>query len=239
MVFNIGRHTGNDLILKDQTAEEFHAAIKISDDLVVTITDLNSKYGTLVENTKITRAVLEGDMKVQIGFTLIDWKKAVEKMMLQIPAASKPEGRHNIHFDENDEIPELHLSEIDGLLGGSDFPIGPAANNPGYSNDASHDLAVLAVEMMLQSETELPQEVKTMSTESKLAETETPAVVPQKIVETDEVGLDAQPLVIVETRSLSKPLKKRKLSDTEFYLLLAGIIGLMLAGGWWFAALFA
>jgi pSer/pThr/pTyr-binding forkhead associated (FHA) protein len=70
----IGRNNGNDLVIKDRAAEEFHAVISMDEDTNVFIQDLNSRYGTLVNGERISQKQLFPGDEVQIGFARINWE---------------------------------------------------------------------------------------------------------------------------------------------------------------------
>jgi pSer/pThr/pTyr-binding forkhead associated (FHA) protein len=73
-MLRIGKNLTNDLVIKDRAAEDFHCILYLSKgDLVVE--DLKSHYGTLVNGTRITHAILYPGDELQIGFTRIEWQK--------------------------------------------------------------------------------------------------------------------------------------------------------------------
>jgi pSer/pThr/pTyr-binding forkhead associated (FHA) protein len=70
----IGRNPGNDLIIQDRAADDFHAVITVDEQNEVFIEDLSTRFGTYVNGARIQSArLLPGD-EVQIGFSRIDWE---------------------------------------------------------------------------------------------------------------------------------------------------------------------
>jgi hypothetical protein len=70
----IGRNPSNDLVINDRAAEDFHAVIMLSQENLIFIEDQNSRYGTLVNGERISKAQLFPGDEVQIGFCRIDWE---------------------------------------------------------------------------------------------------------------------------------------------------------------------
>lgn len=73
-MLRIGKNPTNDLVVKDRAAEDFHCILYISNN-ELTVEDLKSHYGTLVNGTKISHAILYPGDELQIGFTRIEWQK--------------------------------------------------------------------------------------------------------------------------------------------------------------------
>ena len=72
-IYRIGRNPKNDLVLNERTADEFHATLELNESDTLIVSDLNSKYGTVVSDNWIKIHTLHEDDKLQIGFTTIDW----------------------------------------------------------------------------------------------------------------------------------------------------------------------
>jgi hypothetical protein len=70
--FAIGRHPRNDLVLKDPRISSFHCRIEIEGDKYI-ILDLKSRNGTLLNSTRIDRAVLKANDIIQLGSTKISY----------------------------------------------------------------------------------------------------------------------------------------------------------------------
>jgi hypothetical protein len=66
--FAIGRHPRNDLVLKDPRISSFHCRVEIEGDKHV-ILDLKSRNGTLLNSSKVDRAVLKHNDQIQLGST--------------------------------------------------------------------------------------------------------------------------------------------------------------------------
>jgi hypothetical protein len=73
-MLRIGKNLTNDLVIKDRAAEDFHCILYLSKGEVV-VEDLKSHYGTLVNDARITHAILYPGDELQIGFTRIEWQK--------------------------------------------------------------------------------------------------------------------------------------------------------------------
>ena len=73
-MLRIGKNPTNDLVIKDRAAEDFHCILYISNNELI-VEDLKSHYGTLVNGTKISHAILYPGDELQIGFTRIEWQK--------------------------------------------------------------------------------------------------------------------------------------------------------------------
>jgi len=73
-MLRIGKNPTNDLVIKDRAAEDFHCILYLSKGELV-VEDLKSHYGTLVNGTRITNAILYPGDELQIGFTRIEWQK--------------------------------------------------------------------------------------------------------------------------------------------------------------------
>ena len=73
-MLRIGKNLTNDLVIKDRAAEDFHCILYLSKGELV-VEDLKSHYGTLVNGTRITHAILYPGDELQIGFTRIEWQK--------------------------------------------------------------------------------------------------------------------------------------------------------------------
>jgi pSer/pThr/pTyr-binding forkhead associated (FHA) protein len=70
----IGRNPGNDLVIQDRAADDFHAVISVEENNVVYIEDLSTRFGTYVNGERIKNARLSPGDEVQIGFSRIDWE---------------------------------------------------------------------------------------------------------------------------------------------------------------------
>jgi len=73
-IYRIGKNPKNDLVLNERTADEFHATLSLTDSNELIVSDLNTKYGTVVSNGKVKSCSLQPEDKLQIGFTTIDWQ---------------------------------------------------------------------------------------------------------------------------------------------------------------------
>ncbi len=73
-MLRIGKNLTNDLVIKDRAAEDFHCILYLSNSELV-VEDLKSHYGTLVNGSRITHAILYPGDELQIGFTRIEWQK--------------------------------------------------------------------------------------------------------------------------------------------------------------------
>ena len=73
-MLRIGKNPTNDLVIKDRAAEDFHCILYISNGELI-VEDLKSHYGTLVNGSKISHALLYPGDELQIGFTRIEWQK--------------------------------------------------------------------------------------------------------------------------------------------------------------------
>jgi pSer/pThr/pTyr-binding forkhead associated (FHA) protein len=73
-IYRIGKNPKNDLVLNERTADEFHATLSLTDSNELIVSDLNTKYGTVVSNGKVKSCSLQPEDKLQIGFTTVDWQ---------------------------------------------------------------------------------------------------------------------------------------------------------------------
>jgi pSer/pThr/pTyr-binding forkhead associated (FHA) protein len=80
-VYKIGKNPENDLVIDERTADEFHATLELTESEDLIISDLNSKYGTVVSSERIKSHSLQPDDKLQIGFTTIDWPTIKAKLL--------------------------------------------------------------------------------------------------------------------------------------------------------------
>lgn len=64
----IGKASDNDFVLKDKLAEAYHAELFLDDDGSLEIKDLQSVYGTLVNNQKVSHGFINSGDTLQIGF---------------------------------------------------------------------------------------------------------------------------------------------------------------------------
>lgn len=88
----IGRNPGNDLVIQDRAANDFHAVISVNEQNEVYIEDLSTRFGTYINGARIQSArLLPGD-EVQIGFSRIDW----ESQTNVAPTLSEIEIRPNL-----------------------------------------------------------------------------------------------------------------------------------------------
>jgi hypothetical protein len=124
----IGRNPSNDLVINDRAAEDFHAVIMLSDENLIFIEDLNSRYGTIVNGERVTKVQLFPGDEVQIGFCRIDWESRTGFLpslneIEVIPNLSVPVKRPNQHYSSLDDTrPNNNLNHLN-------------------SGDASKDLA--------------------------------------------------------------------------------------------------
>jgi hypothetical protein len=81
LVYRIGKNPKNDLVLNERTADEFHATLELTESEELIVSDLNSKYGTVVSSERIKSRSLRPDDKLQIGFTTIDWPAIKTKLL--------------------------------------------------------------------------------------------------------------------------------------------------------------
>lgn len=65
--FTVGRHSDNQLVLRDNRASRSHAQILVENGEYV-IEDLNSRHGTFVNGTRITRQPLQNSDRIEFGF---------------------------------------------------------------------------------------------------------------------------------------------------------------------------
>jgi len=75
-VIRIGRDEGNDLVMDHVTISRRHAELFIDGDKNTFLTDLNSMYGTFVNNERIANPVLlERNDEVYLGdYQFLDWE---------------------------------------------------------------------------------------------------------------------------------------------------------------------
>ena len=121
----IGRNLGNDLVINDRAAEDFHAVIMLSDDNLIFIEDQSSRYGTLVNGERISKVQLFPGDEVQIGFCRIDWENRTGFLptlneIEVIPNLSVPIKRpiqHNAALADTQSSPHLNqLNKGDASL---------------------------------------------------------------------------------------------------------------------------
>ena len=70
--FAIGRHPRNDLVLKDPRISSFHCRVEMEGDKYV-ILDLKSRNGTLLNSTRVDRAILKNNDQIQLGSTKVSY----------------------------------------------------------------------------------------------------------------------------------------------------------------------
>ncbi|MCB0820300.1 MAG: FHA domain-containing protein [Bacteroidetes bacterium] len=76
-ICRIGTNPSNDLVISDRTAADYHAQLILEDDNRVFIQDLDSRFGTRLNNQKVALAELKPGDDLRIGFASIDWEKIV------------------------------------------------------------------------------------------------------------------------------------------------------------------
>jgi hypothetical protein len=91
-ICRIGTNPGNDLVLNDRTAADFHAQLMMGNDNKVFVRNLETRYGTRVNGSKIDKIELFAGDSLRIGFVSIDWEKIVNEWMLLNPEALNEEG---------------------------------------------------------------------------------------------------------------------------------------------------
>ncbi|MCX8095740.1 MAG: FHA domain-containing protein [Caldisericia bacterium] len=72
-VINLGRESGNEVVIDDNKASRQHAKIKLENDKFI-IYDLASTNGTFVNNQKITSTELNDGDEIKIGDTILVFK---------------------------------------------------------------------------------------------------------------------------------------------------------------------
>ena len=70
--FAIGRHPRNDLVLKDPRISSFHCRVELEGDRYALV-DLKSRNGTLLNGSRIDRAVLKNNDQIQLGSTKVSY----------------------------------------------------------------------------------------------------------------------------------------------------------------------
>lgn len=79
---SIGSNAKNDIVLKDKTAADFHARLIMDENRIVSIKDLNTRFGTRVSGNKIAECKLKPGNEVRIGFSRVDWETVVKNWLL-------------------------------------------------------------------------------------------------------------------------------------------------------------
>jgi hypothetical protein len=70
--FAIGRHPRNDLVLKDPRISSFHCRVELEGDRYALV-DLKSRNGTLLNGSRIDRAILKNNDQIQLGSTKVSY----------------------------------------------------------------------------------------------------------------------------------------------------------------------
>ena len=147
----IGRNLGNDLVINDRAAEDFHAVIMLSDDNLIFIEDQSSRYGTLVNGERISKVQLFPGDEVQIGFCRIDWENRTGFLptlneIEVIPNLSVPIKRpiqHNAALADTQSSPHLNqLNKGDASLALANSLLENEAQMDRIENSISQDEAV-------------------------------------------------------------------------------------------------
>lgn len=81
-ICRIGTNPSNDLVISDRTAADYHAQIILEADNRVFVHDLDSRFGTRLNNQKVSQAELKPGDELRIGFASIDWEKIVNDWQL-------------------------------------------------------------------------------------------------------------------------------------------------------------
>ena len=70
--FAVGRHPRNDLVLKDPRISSFHCRVELEGDRYVLV-DLKSRNGTILNGSRIERAILKNNDQIQLGSTKVSY----------------------------------------------------------------------------------------------------------------------------------------------------------------------
>jgi hypothetical protein len=222
-MLRIGKNPTNDLVIKDRAAEDFHCILYISNSELI-VEDLKSHYGTLVNGSKVSHAILYPGDELQIGFTRIEWQKLMPALQA-IGDTSDAES-----FLQAQDL-NLEVREI------SDYQSSHEVFNPlDYTVDSTAEL----IEKALDADNikELDYQVEVVNIVSKVSEIIKPDT---ELVSDDHVALteaneklNPENTDKQEVASISGKLKtKSKASDPYrgYYLILGLMIAAMLIAG--------
>lgn len=222
-MLRIGKNPTNDLVIKDRAAEDFHCILYISNTELI-VEDLKSHYGTLVNGTKVSHAILYPGDELQIGFTRIEW----QKLMPALQAIGDTSDAENFL-----ESQDLNLEVRDDVeIQSSDNTFTPSD----YTIDSTAELIEKALNLDNLKELEYAVTVQkgdSEDAENKLNESslvdEVLQITPEDLVESTSINnarLDGEIAVEynVKVNKASNPYK-------QYYLILAVMLTVMVLTG--------
>jgi predicted component of type VI protein secretion system len=224
-VLRIGRHSGNDFILRDRAGEDFHCEIYLLNG-VYWVEDKQTRYGTLVNRKRIEKVQLNPGDELQIGFTRINWEELmglekplehttssqlVQEPIPDTPSYPEPVGI-TIQIPEN-VIPMPRFQEEKSE--DNSYSVALRYKTDPYIKNPSPTLAYRAFQHFDAIETDIPPVEKNTDVQSEMVE-----------VTKAEIRSAAQSNAEQQIKA------KRKLKEDERLMLLTiGIMALMMLAG--------
>jgi hypothetical protein len=227
-MLRIGKNPTNDLVIKDRAAEDFHCILYISNGELI-VEDLKSHYGTLVNGSKVSHALLYPGDELQIGFTRIEWQKLMPALQAigDTNDADSFLQAQDLNLDVREDSAAQELNET---LLPSDYTI-----------DSTAELIELAMISSNIMELDFPVSVKEPNEELKGKEADSDkqenALKPSTSFEVLE-GLSNPSEVAMKVKDQTNPVsniqsRKRVQSDPfkQYYFLLAILLSAMVIAG--------
>jgi len=222
-MLRIGKNLTNDLVIKDRAAEDFHCILYLSKGELV-VEDLKSHYGTLVNGTRITHAILYPGDELQIGFTRIEW----QKLMPALQAIG----------DNSDAESFLQMQDLNLEI--QDDELKPEQNRDesisigDYTKDSTNELIDKARLELSIRELDYSVSVKAPSDDVTIDSTQhsienTDSNSTEVLDSKPEVGEIEQPNA--ETSSIGKKQTKKKNPYKVYYFTLIVMLALMILSG--------
>jgi hypothetical protein len=222
-MLRIGKNPTNDLVIKDRAAEDFHCILYISNG-ELTVEDLKSHYGTLVNGSKVSHAILYPGDELQIGFTRIEW----QKLMPALQAIG----------DTSDAESFLQAQDLNlEVREDSDYQLHHDTFNPlDYTIDSTAELIEKALDADNIKELEYQVTVvNNVSNDAEINKPDTDLVNDEPVASTEAIEkLNPETTDKQEVASNSgKPVTKLKSSDPyrRYYLILGLMIAAMVIAG--------
>jgi hypothetical protein len=217
-MLRIGKNLTNDLVIKDRAAEDFHCILYLAKGELV-VEDLKSHYGTLVNGSRITHAILYPGDELQIGFTRIEWQKLMPA--LQAIGDNSDAESFLQSQDLNLEVREEKLIPDNNPI--DSFVIGD------YTKDSTNELIEKIQQELTLKELDYPVLVK-ISSDDEVIESQLPSSggIDSSSTKVSETNIEPQK---PEISSIKNKSAKKKYPYRMYYFALIIMLAVMLLSG--------
>jgi predicted component of type VI protein secretion system len=156
-VFRIGRHPSNDFVIQDRAAEDFHCVL-FHENGEVWIEDLQTRYGVVVNGSRVQQALLRSSDTVQIGFTRIDWGALLGQSKIHPVIAEESSFNSDAAQSIDPEIQTIEEnshSQQETISNTLEYAL-RVPSNP-YANDIRSNLLEIVHKQRINKETDIPE----------------------------------------------------------------------------------